>query len=417
MANLDTREKRASAWGFLYTVPPLPDGTIGAADRKQISWFYVGIALVEPEPVVQRRNLTKAQYLDLEVRQRNEGVRFELLDANLQSIRDLHPVREIDNSPVYTDIEANTEAAIFRVLSGLVFTPSEAAYIDTFASRIKAWWVIQGFEDDPDPLGVFMFQSRDLAFRDWGGLTYCSTLIDQSWIIDQPRRSSYSIRKGEVLTDHLRTLASEAGITDLSGIENSAIVAGNEIVKPQGTTTRAIMAEINRLLAYYPPHYNNIGRLSCRSVPDLDLATADHVYGSGEGGRIIAGSIVISDKGWDAPNEVVVVNTAATAGPVVGSASLPSDAPNSELHRGYKVTKIIDEPGVQDEDQANALAKAAFAQGAGSYRYVEYDSPPDPRHDLFAIVGFDELNHREAGWRLRGAPGGPHHHSLRGIFN
>jgi len=46
MANLDTREKRASAinvglpWRGLL---PLPDGTIGQADRQQLATLYAGI--------------------------------------------------------------------------------------------------------------------------------------------------------------------------------------------------------------------------------------------------------------------------------------------------------------------------------------------------------------------------------------
>ncbi len=46
MANLDTREKRASGVSFdqLYlTNLPLPDGTIGVLDRQQVAHKYSGI--------------------------------------------------------------------------------------------------------------------------------------------------------------------------------------------------------------------------------------------------------------------------------------------------------------------------------------------------------------------------------------
>ena len=46
MANLDTVNKRRSATGIfhIYTIPPKPDGTIGAQDREQATYIYAGIA-------------------------------------------------------------------------------------------------------------------------------------------------------------------------------------------------------------------------------------------------------------------------------------------------------------------------------------------------------------------------------------
>lgn len=60
MADLDTRNKRASAiafdvrWGHIY---PNPDGTISDADRQQIAYKYPGIsagAPPAPSPARQR---------------------------------------------------------------------------------------------------------------------------------------------------------------------------------------------------------------------------------------------------------------------------------------------------------------------------------------------------------------------------
>jgi hypothetical protein len=46
MANLDTANKRRSSTGVLsvFTVPPVPDGTLGAQDREQATHIYAGIA-------------------------------------------------------------------------------------------------------------------------------------------------------------------------------------------------------------------------------------------------------------------------------------------------------------------------------------------------------------------------------------
>jgi len=55
MANLDTREKRAS--GIHVAIPwrgllPLPDGAIGQADRQATATCYAGILASEAGPVV-----------------------------------------------------------------------------------------------------------------------------------------------------------------------------------------------------------------------------------------------------------------------------------------------------------------------------------------------------------------------------
>jgi hypothetical protein len=43
---VDSRNKRASASGMPWMpIAPTPDGTIGAADRAQISGYYAGISL------------------------------------------------------------------------------------------------------------------------------------------------------------------------------------------------------------------------------------------------------------------------------------------------------------------------------------------------------------------------------------
>lgn len=410
MADLDTREKRASAWGFLYRPPPQPDGIIDAADRRQLGWVYSGIELVEPEPVIQRQTVTAADILDGRVRQRAETVRWDLLDVNLQKIGELHPVK----TPA--SIDANTESTYARALRNLALIPSEAAEIDTFASRIKPWWVLE--TGDEYPMGVFMFQGRDRQLRTWGGLTVFQQLMDQTFILAQGRRSTYGVTAGTLASDHLRTLAAEAGITDLTGIENSSITVAAPRAWPTGTTRYEMMRQLCELLAFYPPYFDNDGKLICRSVPNLDLATPDHVYRLGDESRIVADSGTESDDAWTSYNVFPVVDTAAGATPIEATYEIPSDAPNSVLHRGFEVVAPpIAAPGVASVEQAEAIGKAAYAQSPGAYRWVEFDATPDPRHDLFAIVEFDGVNYREPAWNLTCAPGGPHHHSLRRVWS
>lgn len=405
---IDTREKRASAAGFLYAALPLPNVNVAGTDRPQVSWVYVGIAAQAPPPPVETRGVTATQLLDLVVRQRAEGVRWELLDSSLMKIGDLHP--EFGSASV----EVATDAAYIRALRNMTLLASEASQIDTFASRVKPWWVLE--TGDEYPLGVFMFQARDRPQRTWGGPTVCPLLVDQSWILDQGRRSSFSLAAGASLVAALRTLATEVGIVDLSGIEGSGITASTAIAWAPGTSRLKIMVELCGLLAFHPPYFNNSGKLICRSVPDLDTTTASRVYALGDASRVVMDTATESDDAWAAPNVFVVVNQSATGTPIVGTYTIPASAPNSVANRGFEVVRTISEPGVQDNAQAAALAKAAYVNSPGAYRWVDFDATPDPRHDIFDVVSFDGVNHWEKQWALALTPGGPHHHSLRRIF-
>lgn len=406
---IDTREKRASAIGFFYTVLPLPDGAIGDRDRQQVAWIYAGIIPEPPPPVRQSRIVTDDDILDGRVLQRSESLIFELLDASLQRIGEIHPV------VTPASIEANTAAGVARVLRNIALIPDEIAEIDTYATRLRPSWLLE--TRSTFPLGVFMFQGSDEELRTYGGLTLCSLLVDQTWILAQKRRSGFSVAPGSLPSDHLRTLAAESGFLDLSGIENSSITASNVMGWPAGTTRLEIMRQLCDRLGYYPPYFDNSGKLICRSVPNLDLASPDHTYNPDETSRIVDETATRSNNAWEAPNVYVVVNTSATAAPIVGTYEIPSDAPNSAFHRGgFEVVKTIDAPGVESVEQAEAMAKAAYAQDNSS-SWVDFDGIPDPRHDLFEIVAFDGVNYREVSWSLTLEPGGKHHHSLRRVYS
>lgn len=54
MANLDTPAKRLSSMDFeevWEVAAPIPDGTIGQADRQHSIWTYAGILIEQPVPV------------------------------------------------------------------------------------------------------------------------------------------------------------------------------------------------------------------------------------------------------------------------------------------------------------------------------------------------------------------------------
>jgi hypothetical protein len=63
MGNLDTENKRRSVTGILnlYTIPPVPDGTIAALDRMQATLLYSGITPQSTVPVTE----TKFKLYDL----------------------------------------------------------------------------------------------------------------------------------------------------------------------------------------------------------------------------------------------------------------------------------------------------------------------------------------------------------------
>lgn len=59
---IDTENKRRSVQGYNIGIMPVPDGTIGTADRATKAWLYAGIAYAVPVAIVYLSHLYSSRF-------------------------------------------------------------------------------------------------------------------------------------------------------------------------------------------------------------------------------------------------------------------------------------------------------------------------------------------------------------------
>lgn len=363
------------------------------------------VAEPEPAPVEEPAwVITAAELLDLRSPQLQSTVRFEIVDSLYQHLFDVTPDRE---SP--PQVGNNIHATYKRTLQGLRLGPEDGAEVDPVRHRLRPVWVLQN--GARFPLGVFMFSSPGRT-RTTAGTFHEMTLFDQTFLLDQGRRSTFSRRAGSRITAGIRRMLREAGLPE-HGVEESDQTFASPIGWPAGTTRKQIINDMCAMLGYYSLFFDNAGVPRCLPVPELDVLDPDHVYELDQTSRVIRDSLTETDDLWESPNVYLVISTSATDTQVAGSYEVPDSHPLSVVNRGYEVVRVIEVQGLETTAQATRRARAAAKQSAAGYQHLEFDAAPDPRHDTFDVVLFDGVLWREQSWNLTLAPGGPHRHHLR----
>lgn len=478
---IDTATKRRQAASTLVNVPPSPDGTIDATDRAELAGSYAAAAylvalnskrlrylattipqLPIPDLTVDRDDvatllavyspLTPAappppppsptlaspraawlaadELLDLiDVVQRRESVKYEVLDSRLEWLFDIHPI--VGNAQIRVDANATVK----RTLSDLRLTPDDEARIDVFAHRLRPVWqievarnrqvVVAGTETTRPvvtetpiyadyPLGVFVFSSADRVRQPWG-IELTATLHDQSVILNQARETGLSLPAGANIVDAALSIIAECGIPSVQ-VKPSEMTVSAPVAWPAGTSRLEILNQLCGMLGYHPVYFDNEGRLRARAAeyPIVDLPP-DHTYRLDETSRVVTGTITETSDLLDAANRYIVRSSAPSGTEIVGYYDLPANAPQSIARRGYVIASVSDEPGISDSATATAAAARNAAQ-ARTYLHADFTATADPRHDIFDIVDYLGDNYRETGWELELKTGGRHTHHLRRTY-
>ena len=134
----------------------------------------------------------------------------------------------------------------------------------------------------------------------------------------------------------------------------------------------------------FSPWFNNDGILTfirtfnpANRVPDFNFDAGNQVMRAG---------IVKNDDLLTAPNIFIVASNSATSDdlPAVGRASVPVNAPNSVINRGFEIPEVQNLQ-LSDSTQAQAVAEALVNRQA-IYERVSMSTAPDPRFDSYNVV-------------------------------
>lgn len=347
-------------------------------------------------------NLPRDPLLDLDpwVGQRSCTFKFHVVDAvSGDEMGEIHPIRG-------ATLSHDTGRTIKRDLNISLGTADTAA-INPLRERIRVTMVFAN--GATYPLGRYMF-TNDNKKKYTSGKLGSEILNDEMFLIDQQIRKGIDGTLGSV-SDVIGKVLSGLPIT--YNIEPSNFSARE--VWPIGTNRGSILESLAISGDFFSPWMDNDGVFRMirtfnpvDRIPDIDLDN---------GNRVLRESIEEDNDLLTAPNVFIVTsNISGTNGQqeIVGVAQVPVTAPNSVANRGFEIvdsrTLQLSSPG-----QAQAVANG-IAQRQTVYERVTLTTPPDPRHDSYNVIHWDNAQWLELSWSMALVEGGTMNHLLRKAY-
>lgn len=368
---------------------------------------YGGGDVISPPaiPVGSDADTTSILSLTGGLRQRIDCFRFDVVDHSGSIIGDCHPKR--DNPVQISNDVTRTE---IRSMSNFDLDSNEATAINPASDWIRPALTLQN--GATFPLGVYLFNDDTAALRSWGS-EKTGTLADQTYILDQQVGRVVSAPTGTNMVDFALRIAQE--VIDAPALVTSSLVT---VTAPLGWNVNAtrlqIMQDVLALASFFPPYFDNLGRLVLRPCIHPPFASQLPPYEAGT--RIIKDSQIESGDLLRAPNRYVVYDSSANNTAIVGSYDIPAAAPNSVANRGFAVVKSISRQGLISNAQASQMAMTEYHTDIDQYRTIEFSSTADPRHDTYDVVQYLGTQYLETGWSLECRSGGPMKHRLRQLY-
>jgi hypothetical protein len=334
------------------------------------------------------------------VGQRAATFRFDLVDGVTgQILGQITPLRG-------ASLSHSTQQTIKRRLSiklGVVDT----AEIDVVNNRVDVYMTANGTDY---PLGRYLFTNQTKQFFSAGRLSD-AVLVDEMFRVDQP--IEVGINGNGYLVNVVVARALEGlGVTLAPMPANTFYSAESWSV---GTNRGRVLESLAVSGDYFSPWFGNDQKL--HFIRSFDPATQIPQFDYDAGNQVYLDGVIENDELLTAPNRILAVSNAATdqSVSVVGTADIPSTAPNSVQKRGFVVTKVFNLQ-LSSQEQATAVA-AGIAQRLTIFETVSLSTPPDPRHDSYDVIRWQGEHWLELGWNMDLLEGGAMTHQLRKAYS
>lgn len=348
------------------------------------------------------------------LRQRIDCFRFDVVDHTGSIIGDVHPMRSSNPGAVgatsAVEVTNDTTRTEFRTMTNFNLDANEATQINPASDWVRPALTLQN--GATFPLGVFLFSDDTKPTRSWGS-EVSATLADQMYILDQEIGRNISVNAGVNCVSRATQLAAEVIKSPMLVTPSSSTVTA-ALGWNLSTTRLQIMIDLLNLASYYPPYFDNLGRMVLRPVVHPPFSSALPPYEAGT--RIVKDSQIVADDLMRAPNRYVVYDSSANNRVIVGTFDIPASAPNSYANRQFYVVKSVSMQGLESVSQAQAAAMSQYHTDPDQYRTIEFDSTADPRHDTFDVVQYLGEQYLETGWALELRSGGRMKHRLRRLY-
>lgn len=354
-------------------------------------------------------NFPEDPLLDLEpwVGQRQASYRFELSNGVTgEKLGTITPIRA-------ASLSHDTTRTIKRQLN-LSLGVADTAAVNTLTDRVTVFMTFPSGAEYP--LGRYMFTdgSRQVSTagipgpHTAGGLGDM-TLSDEMFMVDQEIEKGIN-GVGKNVANLIRIVMSEFNIRlDIAASPYLSTSAWGA-----GTTRGSILESVSLTGDYFSPWFGNDGIFHCirtfdpfGRLPDFDFD---------EHRKVIRDPIIETDDLLTAPNVFIVVSNAASdpSAEVVGRAEAPPSAPHSKARRGFTLAQVLDLQ-IGTRDQAGAVARAVM-QRSTVFERVTLTTPPDPRHDSYNIIRWNNQTWLELAWSMSLTSGGAMSHVLRKTY-
>jgi hypothetical protein len=279
------------------------------------------------------------------------------------------------------------------------------AEINTLTDRILPYMLIDG---TAYPLGA-MFTGDSQSVRT-GGSDSTLLLMDEMNLIDQEIDTGFS--STESCDAAMRDLV--AGLNLPAGVDIEAspypAVGGWAI----GARRGGILTALAVIGGLETPWMDNNGVL--RSVRTVDPATSVPDLSFDDGYPVFEDTITKTTDLLDAPNRFVVIGNGPASGTaeIVGRYDIPPSAGHSAANRGFVIQQTL---SLQLASQRQAASAArTIGMRSAPVEQVELSTPPDPRHDGYQVIRWDDENWLEVAWSMTCIEGGDMTHTLRRAY-
>lgn len=343
-------------------------------------------------------NFPEDPLLDLDpwVGQRQASFRFELTNGVTgEKLGDITPIRN-------AVLNHDTNRTIKRQLD-LDLGILDMAHVNTLTDRVG---VFMTFPTGAEyPLGRYMFTDASRVVTTRGRLGNL-ILSDEMFLVDQQIEIGIQ-GTGNSIPSLIQTVLGDLPVT--YSIEPSPFTSSENW--GIGSNRGSILETLSVSGDYFSPWFNHSNVM--KFIRTFNPADEIPDFNWDMGNKVVRSGIVESDDLLTAPNRFIVISNTATdpSAEVVAVADVAATAPNSITNRGFVIANVQDLQ-LTDGSQATAVVNG-IAQRMTTFERISISTAPDPRHDSYNIINWQDEHWLELAWSMPLMEGRAMSHLLR----
>jgi hypothetical protein len=244
-------------------------------------------------------------------------------------------------------------------------------------------------------------------------------LSDMMFVIDQQIETAFTARNDQRPTFFFNGTDISVCIQELlKSLPVQFTIEESEFASTDSWAAGTMRGQVIEALAltggYFSPWFGNDGILHFINAFNPALKIPDFDWDVGR--QVMRSSITQTSNVLLAPNRFIVISNAPLDSkvPTFGSADVPVNAPHSIENRGFVVPLVTDLQALTGP-QCTAIANN-LVQRQSIFQTTTVTTAPDPRHDSYNVIKWQDDLWLETGWSMTLVEGSPMTHTLRKAY-